>query len=154
MTGDGDVELDKLIAKYTDEVAARTHALVAALRARLHGATLLVYDNYNALAIGFASSDKLSSTILSVTAYPRWVSLFFMQGAALDDSHKLLTGSGNQVRSIPRIEMEMLHDPRVAELIAQAVENAVPPLDTKVLGGIIIKSISAKQRPRRPTATN
>lgn len=146
----GNLELDGFIARYTPEIAAQIHAALARMRARLPGATLLVYDNYNALAIGFATSDKVGDIILSITAYPRWVTLFFLWGVRLDDPHALLEGTGNQVRSVRLAGPETLDDPRVEALIADAERKADRPFDLTAKAEIIIKSVSARQRPRRP----
>ncbi len=40
--------------------------------------------------------------------------------------------------------------PRVDSLIEQALARAAPPLDSTNSGRVVIKSVSAKQRPRRP----
>ena len=150
MVTTGHAELDSFIAKYTSNVAAQAHAGIAKMRKRLPNATVLVYDNYNALAVGFASDEKVSNVILSITAYPRWVTLFFMYGVRLDDPDGLLEGSGSQVRSVRLSAPEMLDDPRIEALIANAVARTDVPLKPNTTGEIIIKSISAKQRPRRP----
>ena len=70
------------------------------MRKRLPGAVCLVYDNYNALAVGFGRSAKVSTMPLSIALYPRWLTLFFMMGGALDDPKKLMTGKGPKIRSI------------------------------------------------------
>ena len=100
--------------------------------------------------MGFGTSDKVGQIILSITAYPRWVTLFFMYGIRLDDPDSLLEGSGSQVRSVRLPAADMLSDARIEALIADALAKADPPLVPSVRGEIIIKSISAKQRPRRP----
>jgi hypothetical protein len=146
----GDRELDGFIAKYTPEVEALAHALLAGVRARIPGALMPVYDNYNALAIGFGPTDRVKHVILSLAIMPRWVTLCFTWGVNLDDPHRLLKGIGNQVRSVQLHAADALDDPRIEALIAQALANADPPVDLDAAGGIIIKSISAKQRPRRP----
>jgi hypothetical protein len=150
MASTGNLELDGFIAKYSPDIADLTHALLARMRKRLPGAKVLAYDNYNALAIGFATAETVGSVMLSIAGYPRWVSLFFMWGTRLNDPHGLLVGTGRQIRSIPRIGVATLDDPRVDALIAQAVANADPAYDPDASLGIVIKSISAKQRPRRP----
>src|ERR1039458_9537409 len=66
--------------------------------ARLPGAVQLVYDNYNALVIGFGPSERASEASFSIVLYPRWVTLFFLQGAGLPDPRRLLKGSGKVVR--------------------------------------------------------
>ena len=150
MATTGSPELDGFIARYTPEIAAQAHAAIAKMQVRLPSATVLVYDNYNALAVAFAADEKVGDVILSITVYPRWVTLFFMWGTKLDDPHNLLEGGGNQIRSVRLTGPDMLDDPRVAALIADAVAKADPPIDRHATGKIIIKSISAKQRPRRP----
>ncbi len=110
----------------------------------------MVYDNYNALAIGFGPSDKASEAIFSIAVFPRWVSLFFLQGARLPDPDKVLKGSGTTVRHIILTEPHVLEQPAVKKLMAQALASAKKPLDPKQRRRLIIKSISAKQRPRRP----
>ena len=145
-------QLDGFIAKFTPEVAAQTRKALAAMRKRLPGAIELVYDNYNALAIGFAPTERTSDVIFSIAVYPRWVSLFFYYGAKLKDPKKLLKGSGSQVRYIIFDAPTLLAKPDVNALMNQALANAKVPLDPKQKSRIVIKSIAAKQRPRRPGA--
>src|SRR5205085_3545100 len=143
-------QLDGFIDKYTPEMAALTRALLARMKARVPGATILVYDNYNALAIGFAAGERVKDVVLSLAVYPRWVSLFFMQGRWLADPDGLLKGDGNMVRHVPAITEASLDDPRLDALIETALGAAERPIDPAGEGAVIVKSISAKQRPRRP----
>ena len=143
-------ELDTFIDRYTPEIASKGRAILAKMRKRLPGAVELVYDNYNALAIGFAPGEKMSETVLSIVLYPRWVSMFFFVGSQLKDPRKLLKGSGSLVRHVVLETPEMLDDPSVEALIAQVVRLS-PPIDKKAKNRIVIKSISANQRPRRPS---
>ena len=55
---DAQAELDSLHRQVHAEVAALTRALLAKMKARIPGAQILVYDNYNALAIGFGRGEK------------------------------------------------------------------------------------------------
>jgi hypothetical protein len=144
-------QLDGFLNKYAPEIAALARACLAKMRTRLPGATQLVYDNYNALAIGFGPSEKTSHAIFSIALYPRWVSLFFLQAAAkLPDPHKLLTGSGNVARHIVLKSASDLDQPAIEQLIAEALQRAIEPIDPTAPGGLVIRSVSAKQRPRRP----
>jgi len=77
---------------------------------------------------------------------------FFLQGAKLEDSQKLLKGSGNVVRHIVLEDAATLDRPAIKALMKQALERAGKPLDKKARGRRIIKSISANQRPRRPAS--
>ncbi len=143
-------ELDGFVAKYTPEIASLVRAVLLKMRARLPGAIELVYDNYNALAIGFGPTERASDAIFSIAVFPRWVSLFFLKGAKLQDPGKLLKGGGKAVRHIVLEDAATLDRPAVKALMKQALERAPKPLDRKARGRLIIKSISEKQRPRRP----
>jgi len=112
---------------------------------------MLVYDNYNALAIGFAPGHRPSSAILSIALYPRWVSLFFLQGAHLPDPHKRLQGSGKIVRSIRLDRVEILDERAVRDLLAIATQGS--GMETGK-GKLVIQSISPVQRPRQPRNPN
>jgi hypothetical protein len=142
--------LEGFLDKYSPEIAREGRLLLERLEARIPGATILVYDNYNALAIGFGASDRASDAILSIALYPSWINLFFLNGASLDDPNGLLKGEGARVRHIQRVTAEDLGDPRVEALIEQALANATPPIDCSAAGAMVIKSISKKQRSRRP----
>lgn len=147
---DSQAQLDGFIDKFTPEVAALTRALLAKAKARIPGAQILVYDNYNALAIGFGRSDKAGEAILSLAVMPRWVTLCFLWGKSLPDPHKLLRGEGSRVRHVRLYEAEAFDDPRIQALIAAALEQTEWPIDPGAEQRLVIKSISAKQRPRRP----
>ncbi len=93
-------QLDEFIARFTPEVAHCARAALAKVRKLCPGATELVYDNYNALAIGFAPCERSSEAIFSIALYPRWVNFFFLQGRWLPDPDRLLQGKGSTVRHI------------------------------------------------------
>lgn len=143
-------QLDDFIARYTPEIGALAGAAIAKMRSRLPGAIEMVHDNYNALVVGFGPNERASDAIFSIALYPRWVSLFFLQGAGLPDPDRLLKGSGTVARHIVLEDPEDLDKPAVQKLIASALESARAPLDGTGPGRLIIKSISVKQRPRRP----
>lgn len=145
-------DLDRFIARYSPEIAALARAALAKMRKRLPAAHQLVYDNYNACAVGFSPTERASDVIFSIALYPRRVSLFFLQAkpSKLEDPDELLQGSGNVVRFIPLDSAAMLDSAPVKRLIAQALERAKVPLSATGKGKLIIKSISAKRRPRRP----
>jgi hypothetical protein len=142
-------QLDGFIAKYSADVAKLGRAAIARMRKFLPAAQVLVYDNYNALAIGFAPSERTSTAVFSIVLYPRWVSLFLLKGAGLPDPHKRLKGSGNMVRHVVLTELAVLEDAQIRELMQQALARSGASLQAGKRGAIGIKSISARQRPRR-----
>ena len=81
---------------------------------------------------------------------PRWVTLCFLWGVHLSDPHKLLKGGGSRVRHVRLMTPQAIDDPRIDALIAEALEKAAVPIDPAEEQRLIIKSISAKQRRRRP----
>jgi hypothetical protein len=145
-------QLDGFIDKFTPEVAALTRALLNKAKARVPGATIMVYDNYNALAIGFGPTDRAGQAVLSLAVMPRWVTLCFLRGVGLPDPHGLLNGTGNQVRHVQLHTPEAFDNPAVQDLLTAAFARCEPPIDPAREHQLIIKSVSAKQRPRRPRA--
>jgi hypothetical protein len=143
-------QLRAFLAKYSPEIAARALAILKKMRARYPSALELVYDNYNALAIGFSPTERPSEVIFSFAIYPNWINLFFLQGKVLPDPKKLLQGSGNLVRHIRLLSAAMLDDPDVVALMHTAATRAKVPFDPTGKHRLIICSIAAKQRPRRP----
>ena len=139
-------QLDEFLSRYTDEVRALGEAAIAKMRERLPGAVQLGYDNYNGLVIGFGPSERASDAAFSIALYPKWVRLFFLRGAALPDPKKLLEGSGAGVRSIKLASADDLDKPAVRALMKAALKAQPIPAAG---GRLVIRSISAKQRPRR-----
>jgi hypothetical protein len=145
-------QLEAFIGKYSSEVAKKARAAFAVMRRRLPAAQVLVYDNYNALAIGFGPTERTSEIVFSLALYPRWVSLFFAKGKGLPDPHKRLQGTGSVVRHIVLESAKTLDEPAVRELMKQALHSAGTTLSEGKRGAVIVKSVSAKQRPRRAAA--
>jgi hypothetical protein len=144
-----EAQLEKFLAKYTPEIAGLAKAILQKMRKRLRGAAELVYDNYNALVIGFAPGAKPSHAIFSIAIYPRWVNLLFLHGKDLRDPEKLLKGSGNQLRSIVLETARTLDHPAVEDPIAQAPERAAAPFNFGGKRTLTIRTVSEMQRPRR-----
>jgi hypothetical protein len=146
-----ELQLDDFLAKYTPEIEAYSKELLAKMRSILPGAVEMVYDNYNALVVGFGPTERASEALFSIVIYPRYVSLCFLTGAGLDDPDKLLQGSGNVVRHIRLEDAHVLDRPAVRELMQQALARSPKEINEGQPGRMIIKSISAKQRPRTPS---
>ncbi|HLW68044.1 MAG TPA: hypothetical protein VKS79_22190 [Gemmataceae bacterium] len=143
-------QLAGFMVKYTPEVAANATAILKRMRELLPGAFEIVYDNYNALAIGFGPTEKTSDAVFSIALYPRYVTLFFLNGAKLRDPKRMLRGSGNQVRNVILESAKDLDSPEVKDFMQQAIALSPVEFDASAKGRMIIRSVSAKQRPRRP----
>ena len=150
MTPRPEKQLAGFIAKFTPEVAMLIRGARKRMRERLPQAVELVYDNYNFFVIGYGPSEKASEAIFSLAAQAKGVSLCFLHGAGLPDPKGLLKGSGKVVRNIRLETAATLDRADVRALMTTALERSKSPMNPKGVHRLIIKSVSAKQRPRRP----
>lgn len=141
-------QLRSFIAKFDPENQSLIRAARRILKKRLPTATELVYDNYNFFVIGYSPTSRPSDSVLSIAAGANGVGLCFIRGAKLADPKKLLQGSGNQTRFIRLESAAVLERREVKALIAAALAEA-DPMPKAGAGKTIIRSVSAKQRPRR-----
>ena len=141
-------QLSLFLSRFSPDTVKLAKAARAKLRRRLPGAIEMVYDNYNALVIGFSPTERPSDAILSIVIWPKKVSICFIQGKHLPDPHGVLQGAGNQVRFI-RLDADaaILDTPAIRTLVAEAIAFGETPFRGK--GGLVVRSISKKQRPRR-----
>ncbi len=149
---DAEKKLKGFVAKFEPRHQRLIREVRKAVRARFATAHEIVYDNYNFFVIGYSASERPSDSIVSIAAGANGVGFCFIHGAKLPDPKKILMGSGNQTRFI-RIESAAVFErPEVEALIAAAIAQAKTPLPKTGRGSLIIRSISAKQRPRRAAA--
>jgi hypothetical protein len=143
---------EKQLAQFISKFDAKNQALIRsirrALRKRLPAANELVWDNYNFFVIGYSATEKPSDSVLSLAAAANGPGLSFYRGASLPDPHGILQGSGVQNRFIRLESAKTLARPEVEALIAAAVAQMRVPLPRTGRGRLIIRSVSAKQRPR------
>lgn len=143
-------QLAFFIARFDPEIAKLVRSARSVLRKRFPTAIELVYDNYNALAIGFSTTERASDAMFSLAVYARGVNLYFIYGRSLPDPEKLLQGTGNRGAFVRLDDLAVLDKPAVKALLKAAVRHAHPALPASGAGYTVVKSISAKQRPRRP----
>ena len=147
-----EAQLDRFLDAFTPEIAAFARVALAKMRKRLPNAVEMIYDNYNALACGFGPTEKTSEAIFSIAIFPKNVSLFFLKGAALPDPKGLLQGEGSVVRYIRLEDEDTLDRSDVKAMMTTALKIAEVPMNKKTEYKLVVKSVSAKQRPRRPPA--
>jgi len=63
-------QLDSFLAKYDPAIVAFARQVLVKMRQRLPGAVQMVYDNYNALMIGFGPNDRLSRPYSRSCCFP------------------------------------------------------------------------------------
>ena len=150
---DAQEQFEGFLSKYEPGVAAEAKKSLAKLRKLIPNAIEMVYDNYNALVVGFCPGMRPSEAIISIAVMPEWVSLCFLQGAKLPDPEKRLLGSGNVARHIKmKSGAVTLDEPAVQTLIAEALPGAKVTIPPDQKRQFLIKSVSVKQRARRPGA--
>jgi hypothetical protein len=142
-------QLAAFIAKFDTDAAKLIRACRAEMRKLLPTAIELVYDNYNFFVIGYSPTERASDSIFSIAAASNGVGLAFLQGASLPDPKKVLLGSGKKNRFIRLPTLASLKSRDVRDQIEAALTRARTPLPLTGGGYMIIKSVSAKQRPRR-----
>ncbi|MCW1401991.1 DUF1801 domain-containing protein [Novosphingobium sp. MW5] len=145
-----EAQLELFLSRYLPGVAGLGRAAIKRMRARLPGCDALVYDNYNALAVGFSPDGTTSANIVSIALFPRWAGLFFMRGTSLDDPDRLLVGEGPAVRHVVLKSADDLDLPGVRDLLDSALNLAKVPHDPARKGALRIKAVSEVLRPRRP----
>lgn len=146
---DPEKQLTSFVGKFEPKQQKLIRAIRKAVRKRFPTAYELVYDNYNFFVIGYSPTERPSDTIVSIAAAANGVGLCFIQGAKLPDPNKILLGSGKQTRFIRLESPAVLARPEVEALIAAAIRQSKTPLPTSGRGKLMIRSVSAKQRPRR-----
>lgn len=141
-------QLRGLIAKFEPHHQKLIRAVRKALRERFPHSFELAYDNYNFFVLGYGPTDRPSDCIISMAAGANGVGLCFIHGAKLPDPNKILLGSGHQTRFIRVDAAADLARPEVEALIdAAEARGKTPPTSGRVQ--LVIRSVSAKQRPRR-----
>jgi hypothetical protein len=150
---DAEQQLDGFIAKFEPKDQKLIRAVRKVVRKRFPTAHELVYDNYNYFVIGYSPTLRPSDAIVSIAARANSVGLCFTHGAKLPDPAGVLLGNGNQTRFIRLESADVLAQPEVEELIAAAIAQSKASFPASGRGRLIVRSISAKQRPRRKAAT-
>ena len=140
------------IDKFDPEHQVLIRAIRKALRRRLPTAYELAYDNYNFFVIGYSPTERPSDAVASIAAGANGVGLCFIRGATLPDPKKVLLGSGSQTRFIRVPSVAVLERPEVKALFGAAVAQSRVPFRSTGRPTLIIRSVSAKQRPRRKEA--
>ncbi|HWY40975.1 MAG TPA: hypothetical protein VNX27_09290 [Chthoniobacterales bacterium] len=142
-------QLTSFINKFNPKHRSLIRSVRKELRKRFPIANELAYDNYNFFVIGYGPTERPSDCIVSIAAAASGVGLCFIHGADLPDPARILLGEGNQTRFIRLESASNLNRREVKALLAAAVAQSKTPLPMSGAGALVIRSVSAKQRPRR-----
>jgi hypothetical protein len=139
-----------LIAKFAPEHQRLIGAVRRSLRKRLPTAHEVVYAYRDFFVISYSPNERGYEGVLAIRANADGVKLYFNRGKELPDPAKLLQGSGHQTRWIHVEAASTLTGPEVARLIDEAIARNRVPFAHTGRGAVVIRSVSAKQRRRRP----
>ena len=111
----------------------------------------LIYDNYNALSLGWSLTDKVGHNICSVVVYRtnQHVQFGFYWGNELSDPGKILLGEGKQYRYILVTDKKKFPKAYIRKLVNESYANSLSKLKDRqqmIHGQRILKSISDKKR--------
>jgi hypothetical protein len=111
----------------------------------------LIYDNYNALALGWSPTERLGHTFCSVAVMRANYNIHFgfLRGAELPDPDGVLQGKGSQYRYLLVKTTNEFPKTYMKKLISEACISAMARVkDSKqiVAGKTIIKSTSGVKR--------
>lgn len=114
----------------------------------------LIYDNYNALAIGWSPTDRVGHTFCSIAIgrTSNNVHFGFYWGSEISDPDKILLGEGNQYRYILVPDKNKFPKAYIKNLVKEAYANSLAKVKDKkqiANGQTIVKSVSAKKREKK-----
>jgi len=111
----------------------------------------LIYDNYNALAVGWSPTDRVGHTFCSIALgrTSKNIHFGFYWGSEISDPKKILLGQGNQYRYILVKSKTEFPKAYIKKLLKDAYANSFAKVKDKsqvMKGKTITKSISVKKR--------
>ena len=142
-------DLTKFLTPFPDRVKELTLWLREFLWDLYPSCNELLYDNYNALAIAFALSDKASDAFCSIAVYSKHVNFGFNRGSEIADSNKILNGKGSLYRHITVIDKKDFPKTYIRKLLKEAYANSLARLKSgkqTLKGQTVTKLISPVQR--------
>jgi len=144
-------ELRQFLKPYDPDVVAIAAAARSLVLAEAPGATELVYDAYNAVAMGYSFTGRPSDAFCHIAVYSHWVNLGFNRGAELAEPEGLLAGSGRLIRHLRLQSLADLERPFVRGFVRAAIASAKRS-SVQVAGKSrsIVRAVYAKRRRPRP----
>lgn len=143
-------ELKKFLEPYDEEVRTIAMRLREMVLAEAPGATELLYDVYNAVAIAFSFTGRMQDAFCHVAVYTRHVNLGFNRGSELPDPDGVLNGSGKLIRHLKVKPGDDLEAPHLRGFVRLAVSEAPRAGGSSAAGGVIVRKVATrKRRPER-----
>jgi hypothetical protein len=145
-----EAEVRRLIAKFAPAHQRLIGTMRRWLRQRLPTAHEVVYEYRDCFVISHSPSEHGYEGVLALRASADGVRLYLNRGKGLPDPEKLLQGSGSQVRWVPVAGAATLARPAVARLVDEALARNRVPFARTGRGPVVLRSVPAKPRQRRP----
>jgi len=144
-------DLVKFLLPYPDHVKAAALWLRDFIWDLYPQTNELIYDNYNAVAFGWSTTDKAGDVFCSIAVFTDYVNFGFNRGTDFDDRHHILKGDGSLYRYIRVKEKDDFPEEKIKDLLVVAYENSITrmkPQKKSIKRETIVKSISpVKRRP-------
>jgi hypothetical protein len=153
MSKPASADLLKFLKPFPDEAQETVLKLRDFVWGLFPQANELIYDNYNALALGWSVTDRQGHTFCTIAVFRtnHNIHFGFFFGSKLSDPAGILLGEGKQYRYLLVRDWARFPDEAIRSLLEEAYANAVAKVkDPRQLrqGLIITKSISRVKRIR------
>jgi hypothetical protein len=147
----------KFLSPFEDEIKEKALWLREFVWDLYPTANELIYDNYNALAIGWSPTDRVGHIFCSIAIgrTSKNVHFGFYWGSEIKDPKKLLIGNGVQYRYILVKDKKDFPKAYIKKLVKDAYINSLAKVkDSKQImkGATITKSISQVKRKEKAIA--
>ncbi len=144
-------ELLKFLKPFPDEVREIALWLRALVWDAYPDSNELIYDNYNAVALGWSPTEKVGHTFCTIAVGRTSMNIHFgfYWGSEIADPKKILLGNGNQYRYLLVKSIAEFPKAYAMKLMKEAYENSIARVKdrTQLLKGLtIMKSISPVKR--------
>lgn len=152
-------DLTRFLKPFPPDVRARALELRAFVWDLYPDSNELIYDNYNALAIGWSVTDRVSHVFcnLALGRTSHNVHFGFYWGSKIKDPRKLLMGNGKQWRYITVHDMKDFPAAYMKALMKEAYAyslSCVKQPEQLLEGKTIVKSVSAAKRTKGTKVVN
>lgn|ERR1035437_2547936 len=151
-------DLLKFLSPFEDEIKELALWLREFIWDLYPSANELIYDNYNALAIGWSPTDRVGhiSCSIAIGRISKNVHFGFYWGSEIPDPKKLLMGNGKQYRYILVKNKKDFPKTYIKKLVKDAFINSMAKVkDPRQImnGTTITKSISPVKRGKKVVST-
>lgn len=145
-------DLQRFLKPFPQETQRRLYALRAFIWEEYPEANELIYDNYNALALGWSPTDRVGHIFCNIALgrSTHRIHFGFYWGSRLHDPKGMLMGEGNQYRYLIVEEEKSYNNAYIRKLMKEAYaysQSLVKDPKQIIKGQTLTKSISEKKRP-------